>query len=334
MAVGFKTGQMNLKRLLLIGAIGTAVSTFLVSQAFSFPILLVLLFFQGATAGIFRAIDRPVLSHLFPVNRGEVFNTYTAVWAIGAASEPIFVNGMLSIGDWRIAYLVLAVAFIAPFALLISMDRPDQLDNEERLSLTSLWDVLKRPAVFSMALGLMASGAIEGVIFTWLPYYATRHFPTATANLLLSVHLASYIPGRMLSGYLAGRVRYLLLLFVLVGSTIPAYAAFLLTTGRVMVASVAVVGFLMAGVFPTLFAFGVESTPEYSGPVNAIATAVNFAGISISPPPRGDPRQYFRNRDRHVASAPVVGGTARRDSRCDPFQRRKSHLKRPGMMTG
>jgi len=195
LSVGFRTGKINLTRFLVIGAIGSVFSTFFISLAFSFPILLALLLLQGIMAGVFRAIDRPVLSHLYPVNRGRIFSIYTFVWAVGAASAPIFVNLVLSVGSWRIAYVVLAVCFVVPSLLMLFADRPDQLDNEERLSLESLRTIVRKPAVAGMGMGVVLVGSIEGVMFTWLPYYASQFFSPSTANLVLSVYLAAYIPG-------------------------------------------------------------------------------------------------------------------------------------------
>lgn len=283
LSVGIQTGRINLVRVLMIGAVGSVLTTVLIGLSVSFSMLLAFILLQGVMAGVFRAIDRPILSHLYPVNRGRVFSIYTFVWAIGAAAAPIVVNVFLSIGGWRLVYAVLAVGFVVPPLLMLFVGRPDQLDNEEQLSPELLKTIVRRPAIVGMGLGMVFSGLIEGILFTWLPYYAAQFFPSSTANLLLSVYLASYIPGRLFYGYLSEKISYRKLLLSIFVLSVPSYLVFVSSTGRVMIGSIALTGFLFSGVFPAFLAYGVETVPEHSGPINAIATGMTFVGLSVSP---------------------------------------------------
>jgi MFS family permease len=283
LAVGFKTGRLNVKRFLLLATIGTALTTILVSYAPSFPVLLLFLCFQGGTAGIFRALDRPILSHLYPVGRGRIFTLYTLLWAIGATTAPLYVNHMIATEDWRLAYLVLGFVFILPFLLLMKLPTPSELGNEEHLSPAAFRDLLANPAVQAMGLGLVLSGGIEGALFTWLPFYAEQFFTTQRANRLLSLYFVAYIPGRFAITYLISRHDHLRLICVLVSAAIPVFLVFVAYTNLLFVASVGILGFLIAGFFPILLAIGVEAAPQHSGPINAIATVANFTGITIVP---------------------------------------------------
>ena len=283
LAVGFKTGTLNVKRFLLLATIGTAVTTVLVSYASSFPLLLLFLCLQGGAAGVFRALDRPVLSHLYPVGRGRIFSLYTLLWAVGATTAPLYVNHMIATEDWRLAYLVAGGVFLFPLLLLVKLPTPTELGNEQRLSPDAFRDLLANPAVQVMGIGLVLSGGIEGALFTWLPFYAEQFFTTQRANRLLSLYFVAYIPGRIAISYLISRYDHLKLLCVLVTAAIPTFLVFVAYTNRLFVASVGVLGVLVAGFFPILLAIGVEAAPQHSGPVNAIATVANFVGITVVP---------------------------------------------------
>jgi fucose permease len=51
----------------------------------------------------------------------------------------------------------------------------------------------------------------------------------------------------------------------------------------VLVAAVLLSGATLSGLFPTISAFGVDTHPEYSGPVNAVATGASYVGLSAVP---------------------------------------------------
>lgn len=283
-AVGFAANRIDTRRFLLLGAGGTAVFLVLLSQVPTYALLLVALLGQGVTIGVFRGLDRPLLGTLYPEERGRFFNLYALTWAVGAVAGPLFVNQVLATSDWQVTFLVLALVFLPSVLLLTQLDLPDEFDSGQSFSLAELRELLRNPAVLGMALALLFSGGIEGSFFTWLPTYAGEFFPRSTANLALSILLLAYIPGRFVYSRLANRVRPLVLVLTLALVSIPVLAyVFFLSEGYGMLAGFFVVGFCISGFFPTLSAFGIDSVPAHSGPVNAIAISANFLGLSVLP---------------------------------------------------
>jgi len=135
-----------------------------------------------------------------------------------------------------------------------------------------------------MVATLFFTTGVEGGLFTWLPYYATSELPADYAGVALSVMLAAYIPGRFLYGTLTGRVGALPLLAALVATLLPAVAfTFVVAEGLAILGGVAVVGLLVAGVYPTAAAYATDAIPEYSGPVNGLAAAAGSAGLGLVP---------------------------------------------------
>ena len=284
LVVGMLSGRLDLRRTILAGASATAVCLLLVSVATSYGFLLVVFLLQGATVGVVRALDRPLLGHLFPERRGQLFNLYALMWALGATTGPLLANVILALGDWRLAYVLLTGVFLAVALGVTRLGRPNVVHAEKSLSWTDLRGVLRLPSVRGMAAALVVSGAIEGTVFTWLPYYESQFFAQSTANLLLSGFLVMYVPGRLAYGFLADRLQPLNLVLSLAVVGVPVAAiAFVSGSTLGLVGGVLGLGLVVAGFFPTLSAFGVGSAPEYSGPVNAIATAANFTGLSAAP---------------------------------------------------
>ena len=213
-----------------------------------------------------------------------MFNLYALMWALGATIAPLVANAALAVGQWRLTYLLLSGLFLVTALLVTRLKRPDVAQAEQSLSWGNLLKMLRLSSVRGMTVALVVSGAIEGTIFTWLPYYASQFFPQSTSNILLSGFLVMYIPGRLTYGLLVDRLRSLDLVLLLALVSLPvATVAFVSDSTVGLVSGVLGLGLLVSGFFPTLSAFGVGTAPQYSGPINAIATAANFVGLSIAP---------------------------------------------------
>ncbi|QLH76227.1 MFS transporter [Halosimplex rubrum] len=286
LVVGLVAGRIDIYRALVGSAAVVAVGAVLTGIAPVFLVFLAALFLRGVATGPFRALDRAVLSHLYPDGRARIFNRYALVWAAGAAAGPLVVTAALAAGNWRFAYGVVAVGFAVSTALLVRLDLPDSVATERELTLDDLRAVLRKPAVAGMTGVLVFNGGIEGTLFTWLPYFAARQLPAAEANLVLSTFLAAYVPGRLAYSYLADRTgRTLDIVLVTLTLTMPALIATIyLASGRWLFVAVFALGLVISATFPTLSAFGMNAAPEYSGPVNAISTSAGYVGIALVPP--------------------------------------------------
>jgi len=283
---GLVGGRVDIKRALLASAVVVALGAFATGLAPTFGVLLAALFVRGVATGPFRALDRAVLSHLFPEGRSKVFNLYGFVWAIGATAGPVVVTAALALGDWRYAYALVGAGFLCSAALLATLDRPDAIGNERSVSVAELRRVLRKPTVLGVTVAVLVNGGVEGSLFTWLPYFAAQQFPDATANLVLSAFLAAFLPGRLTYSVVTDRAaRPLGVLLVTLGVAVPLLAATVFVVdGLALFAAVFALGFLLSATYPTLSAVGISAAPEYSAPVNAVMTSATYAGIALVPP--------------------------------------------------
>jgi MFS family permease len=236
--VGTAAGRLDVRKTVLV-ALGIAALAFLVMGAAPiYPLFLGFLLVQGSMDGVVRGLDRPILSHLYPGQRGRIFNVYALVWAVGAAAAPLFVNAVLSVGEWRWVFYLLAVVFVPAAVLIARADRPSIEGNERTVSRERFVELLRDPPITGMTVALVMSGGIEGSFFTWLPYYAGQFVTDAQANLLLSGFLATYIPGRAFYSVVVQRVDSLWLVAGLSLLTAPLlYVAFTTSSTTVLVAA-------------------------------------------------------------------------------------------------
>lgn len=284
LAVGLLTGRLNLARGLTLGVLLTAACLVVMTGAPVYWLFLLALVGQGTATGVVRGLDRPILSHLYPGQRGRVFALHALAWGLGAVTGPLVVNQVLAVADWRLTYALLA-AFFLPLAIVLwRLELPGDVSGERELSVAAFGRLLRTPSILGMAVAMILVGGIEGSVFTWLPYYGIDVVGRQRANLLLSAFLLAYIPGRLAYTWLAERVGYLDLALLLSAGAFPSlYLLFSGLEGQELFAAVFVAGLFTSGFFPLISAFGVDIAPEYSGPVNAIATAGTYGGIAVGP---------------------------------------------------
>ncbi|CCQ34026.1 major facilitator superfamily MFS 1 protein [Halorhabdus tiamatea SARL4B] len=281
---GTASGRIDIKRFLAISVAATIASVLVLGLSPTYLLLLAFIGIRSFSTGIFRSLDRSVLSHLYPNSRARVLSLHTMVWAVGATLGPLLVTAVMWEFPWRVTYLVLAIALVPVLVALWRLDRPESLDDEQSLALDDVKILLREPAIYGMAIALVFVGSMESVFFNWLPYYAEGLFSENIANLTLSIYLAAYVPGRLTFSYLAERYRFTdLLVGVGVVLVVTMYAALVLASGTGLLALVFVIGFFISGLFPTLISMGIESRPSVTGPVNVVANVAAQTGFFIAP---------------------------------------------------
>lgn len=285
-AIGTAVSRIDVGRTLVLAGAALVVLLAAIALAPTYAVLLAGFGAAGLAQGSLHALDRPLLSHLYPDRRGRIYNLQDMAWAIGAALGPLLATAALVVAGWRLAFVVLACAFVPVVALFWRLEVPS-FAGEEPLEPRELAGLLRTRTVGTMALLMVLLSLVESGIFTWLPYYAGETLPRGVANLSLSLYLAAYVPGRYAFSRAADRFDNLELVLASAALATAALVGFLSASGYAMLGAVAVVGFLVAGMFPTLLAWATNDVPEYSGPVNALAFVASGAGFAVFPAAMG-----------------------------------------------
>jgi predicted MFS family arabinose efflux permease len=284
LVVGLRAGDLPLERLLPLGLAGVSLSLLAVWWVPSFALLALALVGATAAAGVVRALDRPVLSHLYPDARPRLFSLYEMSWAVGATTGPLLATGAIALGDWRLTYLVAAACFGALAVVVSRLDLPSSVGRERSVALSGLPELLSTPVVRTMVLALVLTVAVEAGVFTWLPFYATTFLDRETATLLLSVYLVAYVPGRYLASRVVDRLGpERVVLAAAVGGSVSLLALLSARTTLTAGGASFALGFCLSAVYPTVQAWATGAMPTVSGPINAVASAAATFGAVVSP---------------------------------------------------
>ncbi|MFB6075295.1 MAG: sugar MFS transporter [Haloarculaceae archaeon] len=282
--VGFGAGHLEPRRFVALGLAGSGVSLLAMGAAPLLGVFLLAIVVRGTMNGVVRGLNRPIVSHFYPENRGRMYSYYDMIWALGAMGGPVLVVAAVAVGSWRLAYYALAGVMFLLAAIVWLLDAPAVETDEEPIDRAELRELFARPEVLAMLVAMFFGTGVEGGLFTWLPTYADGELPATLAGVTLSVMVAGYVPGRFLYGRLAERVGYVRLLVVVLALLVPAFAGtFLLADGLWLLAGVAVIGALISGVYPLLISYATDAAPQHSGPVTAIAAVSSSLGVGIVP---------------------------------------------------
>lgn len=112
LVVGLAAGRIDVHKTLLLGVFGSGGFLLVMSGAPVYPLFLAALFFHGISLGGVRALDRALLSHLYPDRRGRVFTLHSLAWALGAVSGPALAALVISFADWRALFVLLGLGFV------------------------------------------------------------------------------------------------------------------------------------------------------------------------------------------------------------------------------
>lgn len=252
LAGGLRAGSVNMHRFLVVATGLAAIASIAVAFSPSVGSLLLFLGFQGIGLGLFRAFDRPILGHMYSDSRGRMFSYYTAVWAVGAASVPILTTLVVQRVSWRGLYVIFVFPLICCAIALSCLADPPHTGTEQTLTRNELGHLLRRSSVLATIVLVVLSGSLEGVIFTWFPYFARTIVSPATANTLLTYFFIAYIPGRLLAGTILEYVDNLHFVFFLAACTVPALYFTVVDPSHLTI-GIVVTGLFVSGLFPLLY---------------------------------------------------------------------------------
>ncbi len=282
--------RLGAGRYLLAGSVVITVGLAGYVLAPSWSLLLLAGFVTGLGSGV---IDAGVNTYIAPRYRASRLNWLHACFGLGLTVGPILVTWLvIDLGEsWRLAYGVL-VGFqvVLLLALLLTLQRwQDSTPIQKGAATQTVPDAtigatLRQMMVWlSLALFFSYGGAEIGMgqLLNSL-LVEGRSLDPKIAGFWVSLYWASFTVGRILIGLFVDRVGPRMLLRVsFVGVVVGTLLIWWNPAVSVSFAGIALVGFSLAAVFPTLVSVtpdrvGVEHTP------NAIGFQIGFAGLGAA----------------------------------------------------
>jgi len=281
---------IGFSRCLLLAALVFGVGFLGLAFAPAWGFVLVFGFLNGLGGGI---IDAALNLFMAARSRALLVNWLHASFGIGATFGPIGLSFLLSMGQtWRTGYLVMCILQVGVIAaILLTLNRWEGSHNSQAASEMirpseplSLRETLAVPAVWlGMLLFFVYTGS-EMTVGNWTYSLFTlgRHISETSAGWWTGLFWASFTIGRLLLGVLIDRFgfeRSLRVMFA--GIFLGTVLLWWNPQEGVSFAGLALIGFAMAPIVPTLIAV----TPRLLGSrqaTNAIGMQVAFGGLGVA----------------------------------------------------
>jgi fucose permease len=277
---------LGVGRLLALCGSVTALSLLGFAGAPFWPLLLLVAVSLGAGGG---AIDAGLNAYAAVHTSPRVINWLHACYGIGATLGPAIMTGVLSAGlPWQLGYCIVGVAQLA-LALVFGLTRrrwedgslaPPTVPNASEQH-TGLLATLRLPVVWLSILvfGLYTGLEVSAGQWSFSLFTLGRSVPTGVAGQWVSLYWGSLTIGRVLMGFIAGRVAPRTMLWTAAGGALAGAGLIALGAGwPADVAGLLLAGMSLAPIFPLLIATTAERV-GHAHAANAIGMQVAAATV-------------------------------------------------------
>lgn len=238
----------------------------LTSAAPSIPLLTVGAFLMGLGSGVYFIAANPLVSELYPANVGRMLGVHGMASQLAAAGAAAIVVAVLAVGDWRLTFLLVAVAAALVTLAFVVAARGADLPGagaEDRQLLAAAraqWPIVATGIVVVGTVGFVWNG-----LFNYYPtYMEAKGLRPSTAKLLLTVLFGAGVPAFVITGRLADRVPNVPLLLAVVVGFAGSLLLLTATTGLWPLVGVSVlIGYVIHSLFPAADTYLLASLPDH-----------------------------------------------------------------------
>jgi MFS family permease len=182
--MGWLAERYGANRVLAYGLTLWAVATVCVGFAHSFPMLLGLRLLLGVGESVGFPCVAKLVAAVVPVRSLGMANGIVACGYLFGPAVGTFVGGMLMAEyGWRAAFVVfggLSLLWLVPWS---RVSLPERAIRRSEADAPALRAVLKQPALWGTALGLLSSNYVFYFMLAWLPYYLVRERGFSTVEM-------------------------------------------------------------------------------------------------------------------------------------------------------
>ena len=241
-------------------------------------------FLMGLASGAYFIAANPLVSELYPERVGRAIGIHGTASQLAAVAAPLFVVAVLAIGDWRLAFLTIAVlGAVATTVLYLVAQRGETLPEAGQADRNFLAAIGRQWPIIASAVAIIgATGFVWNGLFNFYVTYLTqvKLLDAGTARILLTGVFAAGVPAFWFTGRLADRVPHIPLLLATLGAFVTCLVALTVAQGLLALAVVTIaLGYVVHSLFPAIDTYLLDSLPDenrasayaaYSGSAMAI----------------------------------------------------------------
>ena len=276
----------------------------------TWPLVLAGALFAGLGMGLFDGPLNALIVDHTPDNAARWLNFLHLFFVVGALAGPVMVGFALAGDiDWRLIHGALAIAALTTPVPLVFMRMSKPAVSEPR-TLTAIKDGVLQPVVLLMMAVLALYVGVEVALSGWLPsFLELEHgFSRGLAGVSVSTLWGGMLVGRILAGFLLGRISPLPLLALSMAAACPlALIASLIDNPAASLIGFGFVGVFVAGAFPIALSQGVSTQKSTRGALAGFMMAAAGLGAIAFPPVVGAVAGPFGLRAAMAMTAALCG---------------------------
>jgi len=212
---GMLAERWGQRGLLTAGTLAAALAMALISQAESFPILLLLVVFYGLGSGVQHPLSSALVAAAYEHGpRRAALGTYNFSGDLGKVALPLAVASVAAAASWRESSLLIGgLGVLAAFGIYLALRRLEvgstvagRAEREMR-QLSGDWGIHNKRG-FNLLSGIsILDSSVRTGFLTFLPFLLIgKGAAVATVGFALALVFAGGAAGKLLCGHLAERV--------------------------------------------------------------------------------------------------------------------------------
>ena len=285
LAGGILSDLFRRDRLLLSGCVFLGSGVTLIGSLPSFPANVLLVIWMGFGSGLILSSSNALLVGLYPDRKGPIMNFHHGVFGVGSFLSPLLMARLLAHDHrWPYGYDVLGIILfaVALFFLFTRVPAPGShglrrfYEDLRRLFLSFRF-------IHLLVMGFLAVGTQFALMFLSVTFLVeVKGLSISNASVVLSLFFACLLVGRLVCGWLSGRViNSKIILFLLCAQVASIFSVWKGSPG-ISAAGLVLAGLACSAIFPSLLALTGTLYSEVAGTsLGVLATMNSLGGMSI-----------------------------------------------------
>jgi fucose permease len=272
-------------RLLLFGCffLGSGVS--LIGSLTSFPANVLLVIWMGFGSGLILSSSNALLVGLYPTRKGSIMNFHHGVFGVGSFLSPLIMGQLLAHNHrWPYGYEGLGIILFAVAVFFVFTRVPTPRAQGPQKFYGDLRRLfLSFRFIHLVMMGFLAVGTQFALMFLSVTFLVdVKGLNIFNASVVLSLFFACLLVGRLVCGWLSGRVMNSKIILFLLCAQVTSISVVWRGSAWVSAAALVVAGLACSAIFPSLLALTGTLFSEVAGTsLGVLATMNSLGGMSI-----------------------------------------------------